>query len=120
MPPVPKPNDLLARTGRAIRSFVESPTTNLVKGLLLLLIGLSEVSHTLREDFANKKLRVGHGMVIIGFFSILDTLPHFIAGIEASKRYVDYRKRRATRATGTAAEPEAGPRSEQDDQPPTV
>jgi hypothetical protein len=120
MPRVPKPSDLLARIGRAIQSFTESPITNLVKGLLLLLIGLSEASHTLREDVENMKLRVGHGIVIIGFFSILDTLPKFIEGIEASKRYVDYRKRKTTPTTGTTTEPEVDPRSERDDSPPPV
>ena len=56
-------------------------------GILLLLIGLSEASHTLREDIENLQLRVGHGLVLIGFFSILDSVPRLIEGLEASKRY---------------------------------
>jgi hypothetical protein len=96
-----KESDPLARAGRAIRSFVENPVTDLVKGVLLLLIGLSEASHTLKEDIETGHLRVGHGLVIIGFFSILDSVPRFIEGLEASKRYVELRKSRRTRSPGS-------------------
>jgi hypothetical protein len=93
MTSLPTKDELLSRVGRAIRAFVESPTTNLVKGIVLLLIGLSEASRTLREDLQTMQLRAGHGLVLIGLFNVLDTLPHFIEGIEASIRYVDARKR---------------------------
>jgi hypothetical protein len=98
-------NHPLARAGRAIRSFTESPVTNLVKGLLLLLIGLSEASHTLKEDLETWHLRVGHGLVIIGLFSVLDSVPHLIEGLEASKRYVDYRKSRRPPGPGPGTGP---------------
>ena len=35
-----------------IKSFVENPITNLVKGVALLLIGLTDASHTFREDIS--------------------------------------------------------------------
>jgi hypothetical protein len=89
MTDIPECNDRLARAGRAIKAFVNSPVTNLVKGLLLVFIGLSEASHTLREDLETMHLRVGHGLFIIGLFSVLDTLPHFIEGIEASRKYLE-------------------------------
>jgi hypothetical protein len=111
-------NDPLARAGRAIRFLVESPVTDLVKGLLLLLIGLSEASHTLREDVENRRLRVGHGLVIIGLFSVLDSVPRFIEGVEASKRYVDYRKSGGEPPTGPGAGPGGPePRGDADDLP---
>jgi hypothetical protein len=96
-------NDPLARAGRAIRSFVENPVTNLVKGLLLLFIGLSEASHTLKEDIESWHLRVGHGLVVIGLFGVLDAVPHLIEGLEASSRYVDYRKSRGSPPPGSGA-----------------
>ena len=34
------------KVARAITSFVENPVTNLVKGIALLLIGLTDASHT--------------------------------------------------------------------------
>jgi hypothetical protein len=76
---------------RRIRAFVDNPVTNLVKGLILLLIGLSEASHTLRDDITHRHLRVGHGLVIIGLFSVLGALPHLIDGLEAGERYQDLR-----------------------------
>jgi hypothetical protein len=100
-----KENDPLARVEHAIRSFSENPFTNLVKGILLLLIGLSEASHTLREDIENWHLRVGHGLVIIGFFNILDTIPRFLEGLEASGRYVRSRKSRGAPDPGSGEGP---------------
>jgi hypothetical protein len=102
MADLPMENDLLTRAARAVRSFVESPIINLVKGLFLVVIGCSEAFHTLRDDITNLQPRVGHGLVLIGFFSILDSVPQFIEGLEASKRYVAFRKRRASSRSGTA------------------
>ena len=65
---------------------MENLLTNLVKGIALLFIGLSEASRTFMDDLTHKQLRVGHGLIIIGFFGILEALPHFIEGLEASKR----------------------------------
>jgi hypothetical protein len=83
------------RIARAINSFVENPVTNLVKGVLLLLIGVSEASRTFIDDLTQKHLRVGHGLIIIGFFGILEAIPHLIGGAEAGKRYLDLRQERS-------------------------
>jgi uncharacterized membrane protein len=83
------------RVARAIEGFVDHPVTILVKGLILFFIGLSEASKTFYEDLANKQLRVGHGLVLIGFFSILQSLPHLIDGLEAGKRYAELREKKA-------------------------
>ncbi|WP_435009901.1 hypothetical protein P12x_001109 [Tundrisphaera lichenicola] len=80
------------RVSKAILAFVENPVTNLVKGLALLLIGLSDVSQTFREDIAHGRLRVGHGIIIIGFFGVLGAIPHIIEGLEAGAQYIDYRE----------------------------
>ena len=77
------------RIARAIASFVENPITNLVKGIALLVIGLTEAARTFHEDIAHGQLRVGHGLVIIGLFSILDALPHLIEGLDASRKYLE-------------------------------
>jgi len=77
------------RIARAITAFVENPITNLVKGIALLTIGLSEASRTFREDIANGRVRVGHGLVLIGLFSILEVLPHLIEGLEAGRKYLE-------------------------------
>ena len=63
------------RIAHAIETFVEHPITNLVKGIVLLLIGLTEAARTFHEDLASGHLRVGHGLMIIGLFSMLEALP---------------------------------------------
>jgi hypothetical protein len=87
-------SDQWTKIARAINSFVENPLTNLVKGVALLFIGLSEASRTFAEDLAERHLRVGHGLIIIGFFGILEALPHLIEGLEAGKRYAEFRARK--------------------------
>ncbi len=77
------------KIARAITSFVENPVTNLVKGIALIFIGLSEASHTFREDVAQGHVRVGHGIIIIGTFSILEALPLVIEGLDASRKYLE-------------------------------
>jgi hypothetical protein len=81
------------KVARGIRSFVENPVTNLVKGVILLLIGLSEASRTFRDDLTHGNIRLGHGLIIIGLFSILDALPHFIEGLEAWSRFLEHPKK---------------------------
>jgi hypothetical protein len=84
-------SDRADRIARAIQAFVEHPITNLLKGIVLLVIGVSEAARTFGEDLAHGRLRVGHGLVVIGIFSILDALPHFVEGLDASRRYLESR-----------------------------
>ena len=86
-------SDRIQNLARHIRGFVEHPVTNLVKGLILMTIGLTDASHTVREDIAHKQFRVGHGLVIIGFFSVLGALPHLLEGLDASARYLELREK---------------------------
>jgi hypothetical protein len=76
---------------RAITTFVENPVTNLVKGIALLLIGVTEASRTFREDITHGHVRVGHGIIIIGIFSILEALPHIVEGLDASRRFLAHK-----------------------------
>jgi hypothetical protein len=85
---------LANRIAGRIRSFVDNPITNLVKGVALLLIGLSDASHTFRDDISHGHVRVGHGLIIIGLFSILDALPHLIESLEAGARYLELREKK--------------------------
>jgi len=82
------------RVSRGIKSFVENPVTNLVKGVVLLLIGITDASHTFRDDITHGQARVGHGLIIIGLFSILDALPHLIGGLEAWERYLELQEKK--------------------------
>jgi hypothetical protein len=84
-------NNRRDKIARAIAAFVENPVTNLVKGVALLLIGLTEASRTFWEDVAHGQVRVGHGIIIIGIFSILEALPHIIEGLDASRRFLEHK-----------------------------
>ena len=84
-----------ARVARGITRCLENPVINLVKGFALLWIGLSEASTTLADDIVQKRLRVGHGLIIIGLFGILHSLPRFIGSLEASRRYAELRNQAA-------------------------
>jgi hypothetical protein len=94
------------RIARAITRFVENPVTNLVKGIALFLIGLSEASKTFHDDLAHKQLRVGHGLIIIGVFGILSALPQVIEGLDAGRRYLELRDKKARSDPGTGVGPE--------------
>jgi hypothetical protein len=83
------------RVARAIDRFVDNPVTNLVNGTMLLLIGFSEASRTFTDDLARGQFRVGHGLILIGAFGILRTLPNLIESLEAGRRYMELRNRRS-------------------------
>jgi hypothetical protein len=87
-------------TARSIRSFVENPVTNLVKGLALLAIGFSDAWGTARRDISQGHLRVGHGLIIIGLFSLLGALPHLIEGLAAGDRFLEARDREDRKGKG--------------------
>lgn len=91
------------RIAGAIRSFVENPITLLVKGGLLILIGLSEASRTFRDDFARGHFSLGHGLILIGVFSVLDSLPHLIDGLDSGGKYLELRAKRREAKEGERA-----------------
>ncbi len=80
------------RIAMGIDRFVQNPVTNLVKGLVLLLIGLSDASRTFHEDVTHMRVQVGHGLIILGVFSILGALPHFTDGLESTLRFLESKK----------------------------
>src|SRR3954454_1613358 len=90
---------------RAITRFVDNPITNLVKGIALLVIGLSEASKTFTDDLAHKQLRVGHGLIIIGVFGILQALPPLIEGLEAGRQFLELRDEKARPDSGPGGGP---------------
>jgi hypothetical protein len=92
------------KAARAITRFVEDPITKLLKGIALLGIGLSEASRTLSADLVNKQLRVGHGLIIIGIFGILESLPHLVDGLAEGGRFLQRRGERTGRGPDTRAE----------------
>ena len=100
-------NNRSDKIARAITRFVENPVTNLVKGVALLVIGLSEASRTFADDLARKQLRVGHGLIIIGVFGILGALPHLIDSLESGRRYLELRDKKAGPGPGRKSDDRA-------------
>jgi hypothetical protein len=92
------------RIARAITRFVENPFTNLLKGIALLAIGLSEASRTFTDDIVHKQLRVGHGLIIIGVFGILEALPHLIEGLEAGQKFLELRDKKGRPGSDPASD----------------
>ena len=82
------------RLARGIKAFVENPITNLVKGVALLVIGLSDASRTFLDDLTHGHVRVGHGLIILGAFSILGALPHLIEALEAGEQFLEKQEER--------------------------
>jgi hypothetical protein len=66
----------------ALRAFVDHPTTRLVVALILILSGFIETLDTVKEDVAHLKVRVGHGIILLGFVNAFSSLPAVIDGIE--------------------------------------
>ena len=83
------------KLARGIKSFIENPITRLVEGVLLLFIGLSDAYRSFWQDVTHGHVRVGHGLIIIGLFSILRALPHFIEGLDAGARYLELREKKS-------------------------
>ena len=101
-------SDRWSRIARAIDSFVENPITNLVKGVASCSSASPKPRGPSRKTFTESHLRVGHGLVIIGFFGILEALPHLIDGLEAGKRYAELRATKEPTEAGFGRGPRSG------------
>ena len=86
------------RIANQIQCFVDNPITNLVKGLVVLLIGLSDVFHTFEDGVAHGHIRLGHGLIIIGLFSVLGAFPQLIEGLEAGDRFLQLRQKKGNKS----------------------
>jgi hypothetical protein len=82
----------LQRLARALKRFVDHPVTKLVVGLILIVSGLIEAYDTVLDDLHRLRVRVGHGVVILGVVNVLASLPEVIEGIEQWLNYLDRRE----------------------------
>jgi hypothetical protein len=73
---------VLDKTIVIMRSFVENPYTNLIIGMILFGSGLSEAWNTLHNDIVHMNIKVHHGVMIFGIFSMLKTLPDIFLSLE--------------------------------------
>ena len=75
---------------QALRRIVGHPLTQLGVALVLVVTSLIEVSQTFVDDFSSGRVRATHGLLIVGLWQILRTLPDLIEGLE---RYLESSKR---------------------------
>jgi len=80
------------RVAMALKRFVDHPITRLGVGLILIASGLIEAYDTVLDDLHRLRVRVGHGVVILGVVHVLASLPEVIEGIEHWLRYLEGRE----------------------------
>jgi hypothetical protein len=79
----------LRRLAHGLKHFVDHPVTKLAVGLILIVSGLIEAYDTVLDDVHRLRVRVGHGVVILGVVNVLASLPEVIDGIERWLSYLD-------------------------------
>jgi hypothetical protein len=77
-----------------LRAFVAHPTTRLVVALILIFSGLIETLDTVKEDVSRLRIRVGHGIILLGFVNALSSLPPVIDGIERWLKVLEAKRER--------------------------
>ena len=82
----------LRRIAHALKRFVDHPATKLFVGLILIISGLIEAYDTVLDDFHRLRVRVGHGVIILGVVHVLASLPEVIEGIERWLSYLEGRE----------------------------
>jgi len=92
------------RFAQTMHAFVEHPTTRLVVALILIVSGFIETYDTVKEDVSHLRIRIGHGIIILGFVNAFSSLPAVIDGIERWLKAAELRSERRQHATA----PEAG------------
>ncbi len=78
----PADSDRLPRVSRWIKAFVDNPFTKLTVGLILIVTSSLETYYSFHDDLNHVRIRVHHGIVILGFVNVLAALPSLIEGLE--------------------------------------
>jgi hypothetical protein len=81
-----------------LRAFVDHPTTRLVVALILILSGFIETLDTVKEDVSHLRVRVGHGIILLGFVNAFSSLPAVIDGIERWLKVSEAQREKRRRA----------------------
>jgi hypothetical protein len=72
----------LSRTSQRVKRFVEHPFTKLTVGLILVTTSSVEIYHSFYDDLNHLRLRVHHGLLLLGFVNVLAAVPGLIEGLE--------------------------------------
>jgi hypothetical protein len=80
------------RIALALKCFVDHPLTKLGVGLILIVSGMIEAYDTVLDDLHRLRVRVGHGVIILGVVNVLASLPEVIDGIDRWLSYLEGRE----------------------------
>ena len=70
----------------ALRRIVGHPLTQLGVALVLIVTSAMELSQTFVDDFYSSRVRATHGLLLVGIWQLLRTIPDLVEGIE---RYLE-------------------------------
>jgi hypothetical protein len=84
----------------ALRAFVDHPATRLAVAIILIISGFIEAYDTFKEDVSHLRVRIGHGIILLGFLNAFSSLPPVVDGIERWLKLQDAKAERR-RATAT-------------------
>ena len=88
----------------AMRAFVDHPITRLVVAIILIISGFIEAYDTFAADVSHLRVRIGHGIILLGFLNAFSSLPPVVEGIE---RWLRLEEAKAERRRAAAEESEA-------------
>jgi hypothetical protein len=94
----------------AMRAFVDHPITRLVVAIILIVSGFIEAYDTFKEDVSHLRVRIGHGIILLGFINAFSSLPPVVDGIERWLKLEEAkseRRRAASQDGERTAEPES-------------
>jgi hypothetical protein len=77
------------KVARRIRAFVEHPATNLVLGVGLFAAGFAETYVSFSEDLSKWRLGAHHGLLVLGLFNVLASVPDLIEGLDAGGKFLE-------------------------------
>ncbi len=84
----------------ALRAFVDHPATRLSVAIILIISGFIEAYDTFKEDVSHLRVRIGHGIILLGFLNAFSSLPPVVDGIERWLKLQDAKaERRRAAAT---------------------
>jgi hypothetical protein len=92
---------------------MDHPGTHLLVGLILIVTGALEAYDHIAEESRGFRVAAHHGIIILGLFQVLQSLPHLIEGLERWFQAFEKGERPETRPpsqppTAGSAHPETG------------
>ena len=77
----------------ALRRSVGHPLTQLTVAGVLMATSFLEASETFIDDFSEFRVRATHGLLLVGLWQVVRTIPDLIDGIERYLEFTGNRKR---------------------------